>query len=207
MISLLMEKVKCVDIKCFKKAKNPSDYLQNHMPTINDLHDCKCPKCGATDRFSHYCYYSRNLSFLIGDEVINFKVNVERVICNSCSSTHALLPSFIVPYKIMAFPSICKIVKDASKSSAYAFSRKIGISFQLIYHYIILFLSFFNDVSVLNKTNNYVSTFSEDIFVSASFMRIINISFQFDFFSSFKWIFLMSKFRNSKYNSIYIGIA
>ena len=207
MISLIKFKVKTFDIKTLKKVKNPLEYLQKHMPTLNDLHECKCPKCGAINRFSHYCYYVRNLSFVFDDSVHNFKVTVERVICNSCKSTHALLPAFIVPYKIMAFQSICNIVKEASATSAYALSQKIGISFELIYQYITLFMSFFPNVNILNNANNYTPKFSEEKFVSARFMHLINISFQADYFSAFKWIFLMSKFRNSTYNSVYIGMA
>ena len=89
------------------------------MPTLKDLHNCKCPKCGCIDNFSFHCTYDRNLSFVLNSEVVNYVVTVTRVICNSCSSTHAILPDFIVPYKIMSFCSICNIVKDAVSSSVF----------------------------------------------------------------------------------------
>lgn len=182
-----------------------TNYIQSLMPTLNDLHSCKCPKCGAIDRFSHHCNYMRNLSFCINDQIVNFKISVTRVICNSCNSTHAILPDFITPYKIMASFSICDIVKFAFSSSVLTVQKKLNISYQLIYHYISLFLSFLPNIAILNNFNSYSPDFYGFSFILD--FDFYDYNFFYDYISFFKWCFLMDKFRNSTYNIIYIGVA
>ena len=145
------------------------------------------------------------LSFVLNSEVVNYVVTVTRVICNSCSSTHAILPDFIVPYKIMSFCSICNIVKDAVSSSVLTISNKLKISYQLVYYYISLVKSFFPDVRILNNNNNFFD-FNEYVYL-VDFICSCDSSFCFDYYCFFKWYFLMDKFRNDTSCSIYIGSA
>lgn len=208
MITYFLRNVK-LDVK---KLENLTDYehkckyIQSFMPILKNIHNCKCPKCGAIDNFSFHCTYERNLSFCLNDSVQNFTVTVTRVICNSCSSTHALLPDFIVPYKIMASFSICKIVIESMHSSALAVSKKFSISYQLIYAYIALMLSFLPNITILHKIHNYSSVFTKSsLLINCDFC--ITLNFRFDYFHFFRWCFLMSKFRNTKSKEIYVGWA
>lgn len=181
-------------------------YIQSCMPTLKHLHACKCPKCGCIDNFSFHCTYERNLSFVVSQKVVNYIVTVTRVICNSCLSTHALLPDFIVPYKIMSLCSICNIVKDAVSSSVLTVSDKLDISYQLIYRYISLLLSFFSNITILNNVNNYYPKIDKDFYLT-DFVFTCNSDFCYDYYCFFKWYFLMDKFRNATYCPIYIGMA
>ena len=106
------------------------------MPDITHLHSNVCPCCHAKNKLIKYGTYERNLSILEDSEVVNYKVTVQRVICTSCNHTYALLPNFIVPYKIMALFSIVEIVQRAFISSAYKLAEEIKLSFQIIYAYI-----------------------------------------------------------------------
>lgn len=209
MIQLNVKKVKSI-IEILANIQNYSSrlhFVQSLMPTLNNLHNCKCPMCGSIDKFHSHCTYERNISFVLNDDVVNFRVTVTRVICDSCESTHALLPDFIVPYKIFSSCSICRIVNDAISSSVLAVAHKLSVSYQLIYYYISLYLSFFPNVSILNNANNYCHTFNETIYLEDFLSFCCDSKFRHEHFIFFKWIFLMSKFRNSNYNSIYIGVA
>ena len=209
MISYFFKNVK-FDIKKLEKINDFSSqqkYIQSFIPTFNHLHSCKCPKCGAIDRFSFHCTYERNLSFVLNGTVVSFIVTITRVICNSCKSTHALLPDFIVPYKIMASFSICKIVKLALSSSALSISHSLNLSYQQIYNYISLFLSFFANVHILNNVYKYCSPFNEYIYIHDFSQICSNSNFLCDYYIFFKWLFLMSKFRNNSSCNIYIGFA
>lgn len=190
----------------FNDYLSQQKYIQSFIPTLNHLHSCKCPKCGAIDRFSFHCTYERNLSFVLNGEIVSFIITITRVICNSCKSTHALLPDFISPYKIMASISICKIVKDAL-SSVLHISNTLNISYQQIYNYITLFLSFFTNVSILNNAYKYLVPFNQEIYTDEFYQICITSNFHYDYYIFFKWIFLMSKFRNDSSCNIYIGWA
>lgn len=207
MISYFFKNVKFskINLEKIQNYSSQQKYIQSFMPTLKDLHNCKCPKCGCIDNFSFHCTYDRNLSFVLNSEVVNYVVTVTRVICNSCSSTHAILPDFIVPYKIMSFCSICNIVKDAVSSSVLTISNKLKISYQLVYYYISLVKSFFPDVRILNNNNNFFD-FNEYVYL-VDFICSCDSSFCFDYYCFFKWYFLMDKFRNDTSCSIYIGSA
>ena len=183
-----------------------SDYVQSCMPTESDVHDCKCPYCGCKDNYKYYCTYRRNITFVINNEVINFRVIVTRIICNSCDTTHALLPYFIVPYKVYSFDAICSIVNDAANSSALKVAEKLSISYQLIYNFISVFFLFYKNASILNNKNKYLSKLNKISYLKIFSSLCLDNDFRFDHLIFFKWVFLMSKFQNTNYNSVSIGM-
>lgn len=183
-----------------------SDYVQSCMPTESDVHDCKCPYCGCKDNYKFYCTYRRNITFVINNEVINFRVIVTRIICNSCDTTHALLPYFIVPYKVYSFNAICSIVNDAANSSALKVAEKLSISYQLIYNFISVFFLFYKNASILNNKNKYLSKLNKISYLKIFSSLCLDNDFRFHHLIFFKWVFLMSKFQNTNYNSVSIGM-
>lgn len=183
-----------------------SDYVQSCMPTELDVHDCKCPYCGCKDNYKFYCTYRRNITFVINNEVINFRVIVTRIICNSCDTAHALLPYFIVPYKVYSFNAICSIVNDAANSSALKVAEKLSISYQLIYNFISVFFLFYKNASILNNKNKYLSKLNKISYLKIFSSLCLDNDFRFHHLIFFKWVFLMSKFQNTNYNSVSIGM-
>ena len=57
-----------------------------------------CPKCGARGRFAPHGRYKRNLVTLIFDIPFDTIIEIKRVRCRSCKSTHAIIPFDVVPY-------------------------------------------------------------------------------------------------------------
>lgn len=58
-----------------------------------DIHLLTC-SCGATGLLQHHGHYVRYLKFPEGKVALT----ISRLICVHCRRTHAILPSFIVPY-------------------------------------------------------------------------------------------------------------
>lgn len=205
MIICSNKKIKSFIKKILKNTILPTQkHIQSLMPSCEDIH-CKCPKCKAKANFSYHGSYTRNISFICDTGVLEFKVTVTRVICNSCGSTHALLPRFIVPYKIYSFESILYTVSYAYSTSVLKTAEKLNLSFQLIYSFIFTFVSFFNHADSLNREKHTYNNFNQAYFF-LNCLDICNESFYSEFFKRYMWIFLMTKFRNKKPPPITIGI-
>lgn len=196
------------NLKSFFSNDERNSYVQSLMPDITDIHRNICPCCHAKKKLIKYGKYERNISILVDNEIQNYKVYVQRVFCKSCKCTHALLPNFIVPYKIMALFSIAQIVQRASISSAYKLAEDIKLSVQMIYSYIAIVLAFFGDFRILNNSKEYsrAQNFNEKYF----FMNCINLSnsnYRLDFFEFYNWLLFMHKFRNNPSPPITISIS
>lgn len=195
-------------LKNFSSHDEKNSYIQSLMPDITDIHRNLCPCCHAVNQLIKYGTYERNLSILEDNEINNYKISVQRVMCKSCGHTHSLFPNFIVPYKIMALFSIAQIVQKASISSAYKLAETINLSVQMIYTYIAIVLAFFADFKILNNTKEYVSpkNFNEKYFL----MNCVNLSkakYRLDFFEFYNWLIFMQKFRNNSSPPIAISIS
>lgn len=67
---------------------------------------CKCPECN--NPLAIHSYYDRNFELLNGDYDI---LHILRVICKSCSKTHAILPKNIVPYSAISIEKQIKVAR------------------------------------------------------------------------------------------------
>ncbi len=196
------------NLKSFSSYTERNLYVQSLMPDITDIHKNVCPCCHAKNKLIKYGKYNRNISFLIDNSIENYNVSVQRVICNSCNHTHALLPNFIVPYKIMALFSIAQIVQKASISSAYKLAEIIKLSVQMIYTYIAVVLAFFDDFKILNNSKEYYCTqnFNQSYFFT-NCIQLSNSKYRLDFFEFYNWFLFMQKFRNNSSPPVTLSIS
>lgn len=196
------------NLKSFSSYSERNSYVQSLMPDITDVHKNICPCCHARNKLIKYGKYERNISILIDDYIENYSVSIQRLICNSCNHTHALLPNFVVPYKIMAIFSIAKIVQRASISSAYKLADIINLSIQMIYTYIAIVLAFFDDFRILNnsKEYSYTQNFNQKYFLT-NCINLSNFNYRLDFFEFYNWFLFMQKFRNNSSPPITISIS
>jgi predicted RNA-binding Zn-ribbon protein involved in translation (DUF1610 family) len=73
--------------------KNITEYLKLGKEIyISPIYGCK--SCGYEGMLHRHGYYSRNV---ITKHYIK-RINILRVKCPSCGKTHAILPSFLIPY-------------------------------------------------------------------------------------------------------------
>ena len=182
-------------------------YIQGFMPKLTDIPlECKCPNCSAVNNFTYHASYKRYISFNIDKEIITYTVNVIRVRCTSCDTTHALLPNFIVPYTIMSKDSILSIASSAAKSSVLKTASSLNITYQLIYSYIALLLSFFPNIDILNKLHIYTNNLTQQYYLY-NCAELCNMTFCLDYIKYFRRPFLMQKYRNKAAGPPYIGVA
>jgi len=87
----------------------------------------ECPNCHS-DKLIKYGTYERN----IGIQGEFEKINIKRVMCKECEKTHALIPSFILPFyqneRSFVIFSVTKIVID--KKGVVEAARELLISRQ-----------------------------------------------------------------------------
>lgn len=84
--------------------------------TINSLqfHQLTCT-CGHSACLTIHGYYDRNIKV----EDHSARLHICRVKCNHCNTTHALLPTFIVPYSQVSFPDQVDIISCYESSRNY----------------------------------------------------------------------------------------
>ena len=84
-------------IKLFKIKTSSKSLFEQFMPLVRPELET-CPFCNASGKLQIHSYYKRWLIDFIGGKCVRHEVTVLRCICDSCSSTHAILPDFIIPY-------------------------------------------------------------------------------------------------------------
>lgn len=94
----------------FLTAHDNTYSQQNYDDDINniDFSKIKCT-CGAVGHFHYHASYQR---YLIIDNTNEIIITIKRIKCESCNTTHALLPSIIIPYRILSNPVIIRIIES-----------------------------------------------------------------------------------------------
>lgn len=93
------------------------DLFYYSMNMIN-IHDHPCPMCGSRHPiWKRHATYGRYLIGLDKGIVCCHSIVVTRFICQSCRSTHALLPEFVIPFKSHSLFFVLAVLKDYFLSS------------------------------------------------------------------------------------------
>lgn len=71
--------------------------LKKYENMINNPY-MECPYCHSS-KLIKWGSYTRNVCFIDNNVLICKTIKIQRVKCLGCNHTHALLPSFIIPYK------------------------------------------------------------------------------------------------------------
>jgi len=170
-----------------------------------------CPNCGAKHSFTRHASYVRNICSLDDNfQIVEIKLNILRVLCNSCDSTHAILPNDVVPYCIYTFSCMFHVLVQhfIAHQSVLKLCQKFKISFQLIYFFISRFFEFVNSAYFVLRILGYCDDDTSNI---SGLLKAINKyseinSFPLKYFINTKWIFLMTKFHNKLSIPIRIGV-
>ncbi len=81
------------------------------MSTFN-VDDLVCSFCCAKHSLSFFASYERHLVTYHDGAAFNNIITIFRYICSSCNRTHAILPSFIIPYMSFSFHFTMSIIYD-----------------------------------------------------------------------------------------------
>lgn len=114
-----------------------------HCMNIIKIHDFACPRCGA--RHPSWRKHDTYNRYLVGFEksaVVCSAISVTRFMCQSCGSTHAVLPEFLIPFKSHSLFFVLAVMKDlfGGSTTVARLCTKYEISASTLYAWKKLFL-------------------------------------------------------------------
>ncbi len=123
---------------------NFKEILENYNSMIN-LPYMQCPYCKSTDLI-RWGSYIRNINYILNNILIYETIAIKRVKCKHCNHTHALIPSFIVPYKTNALDVILACISYDDITLSFSFDTITMLNTQ--FNYFLPYLkTMFNNIS------------------------------------------------------------
>lgn len=125
----------------------------NHsFKDYNDIFDFygiweyECPKCGAHHSFCRHAKYSRSLILWDTDHLCETRMEILRLQCGSCKSTHAILTMDMIPFCIYSLQAFLVLVTFciAAGGSVPKTEQKTGVSYQMLYRFLLIFHEFYD---------------------------------------------------------------
>lgn len=171
----------------------------------------RCPKCHSIGNYSVYGSYIRNIVYKDESGIKNEKTTILRVFCESCNTTHAILPNDVIPYGIYSFSFIMKLLSLhlVDNVSVLKIAKDFHISFELIYGYIKRFKLFLATIVLVIRTLLITSlTFESnvsEIISEIESLKKLNIKFLSEYCHQIKGIVFLVRGQNSFTRKIYIG--
>ena len=159
--------------------------LKNYLNMINLPH-LECPICHSTD-YIRWGFYERNIIYFSNDYISleSSIIKIQRIKCNSCSHTHALIPFGIIPYKQFSDKIISKILIEKLSNSIDSISSKYHIDYNIIKNWIHQFNSFhLSKISIITSIHNIKDMINE-------FLN--NIHYKLDYINHFNCCFMQIK--------------
>lgn len=155
--SKCLKKDKYMIILNDKKSNNFFNEILHKYESLLNIPYVVCPNCGSS-KLIKWGYYSRNVCYIDSNILKNKNITIKRVKCKGCGHTHALLPSFVIPYKIYLLDVIINslINKDVTLTISYDVINKWNKQFNKFLPYL---------KTMLKKQDKYliIKTFLKDI--------------------------------------------
>lgn len=153
-----------------------NEILKKYENIINNPY-LVCPYCGSS-KLIKWGSYKRNVCYIEHNALKNKSINIFRVRCQGCGHTHALLPSFIIPYK--------RSVLDVVLNSLLEKEITIKISYDVIDKWNKQFNTYLPYLKTMFKNfNKYM--------IIETFLQDTKLYYKL-FFRSFKKILMMTKY-------------
>lgn len=120
-----------------------------------------CPVCESTGNLQIHSYYKRYLIEFIDIRIVRHEITITRLQCDSCGSTHAVLPDFIIPYCSYSLFFILRVLGSyfLHLCSVEKLCENFSITLKQLYKWITLFhthkaqwLGFLEDLEVSSRT-------------------------------------------------------
>ena len=143
--------------------------------------DYTCPKCGAKKKYHRHGTYFRHITGLSVDGCIFFEpIEILRLKCVSCSSTHAILPQDIIPFQVYTLITVVFLCKEIfiHKKSLRKTAEKKACSVQTIYQKLnllkrnLVLIEFY-----LRQVSLYTSSSSLSPFQALEFLQLPTMKF------------------------------
>lgn len=115
------------------------DFSKETIPFI----ELTCPNCGTKHPiWSYHDSYERYLISYENKSIITDIIDITRILCSSCNSTHAILPEIIIPFSSYSLLFVLSVLKDyyMSGKTVASLCEKYQISASTLYEWKRLFL-------------------------------------------------------------------
>lgn len=132
-----------------EKLKKIEELIRKYEEEVNYGY-IECPHC-KSEHLIFYGHYERNIG-IYGEY---YKIRIKRVRCKHCGRTHALLPSFILPYyqNEVSFIEVTISLKIINDEGIEEISRICNVSRQIINNWIRRFKSHLTRLKVTISTD------------------------------------------------------
>lgn len=113
----------------------------NEILDFYGIWDYACPKCGAKHRFHRHARYPRYLTLWDDGVLKEERLDILRLQCGSCKSTHSILTMDMIPFCIYSLQTFLALVGECVSvgSSVPKTADSTGLSFQLLYRFLVIF--------------------------------------------------------------------
>ena len=90
-------------------SKKIEEIIKKYEET-NNIMGFVCPHCGGKES-TYYGSYRRNV-IEINEKRVETTINIKRLKCSGCGKTHAVIPTFLIPYKQHTVETVNEILKE-----------------------------------------------------------------------------------------------
>lgn len=168
--------------------------FNNFMDTFQ-ISKVTCPHCGANFNCTFFSCYLRNMITFESGLNTCHTISITRVICNSCSHTHAILPDHLIPFGSYALSFVLKVLRAyfLGSKTITSLCDFFQISVSTLYGWIKLFKEQKHIwLGILNDAMTSEVKFIDDVLACiksvSSFYQITKTSF-------------LEKFKTTRFNS------
>lgn len=103
-------------LKINGKLKSLSQNKYNNLVFALVLSDIYCNICNSND-WSYHCTYNRHI------DIFNRKheIKIQRIICNKCGKTHAILVEDMIPYSSASYDIVVNMMNKCEVPTSSSF--------------------------------------------------------------------------------------
>lgn len=120
--------------------------------------------CGCKGRFHKHATYPRYVQ-LTSNKTIT--LNVQRIKCDICGVTHVLLPSFIIPYRIISAPMVNSVIHHFfyENLSYTQIAKSTDLSFEYVKRLCLFFLRYHKQRFLSFLASHIFNSFNDSNFI------------------------------------------
>ena len=176
------------------------NHLTNKLEPSSSFVSAPFPKCGKKHLTPMESFYQRNIIFKVSNLLIHLKIQIFRMKCSNCGSTHAVLPDFCILFKRYSKQAIIEIAIEASETSTENISEKLNIDPKQIRRVVNIVKDANNNILQLSKI--YPTKLKNNITIDSNLHTIIQElpkDLEELYFKEFRVIFLYKKIKRKIY--------
>ena len=125
----------------------------------------ECPHCKSTDVIK-WGSYTRTITYINGSKIITKVLKIQRIKCKKCNHTHALLLSFIIPYKRKLLDVILAAIsnEDICLNYSYDTIEKWNKQFNKFLPYLKTIFYNISKIEIITRLKHNISKYYELFF-------------------------------------------